>query len=192
MTKHASIKIRLLASTLAVAVTAACAGPEEYGASGTVSSLTQAATPPMGWSSWNTYGCAIDEGLIRRQADALVTSGMRDLGYVYVNVDDCWMATSRDAAGDLQANPRTFPSGIAALANYMHERGLKLGMYSSPGPQTCVGRGVAGLIDERHPGSEGHEQQDAEAFARWGVDYLKYDNCNVPTNWTDEVCRPSR
>jgi alpha-galactosidase len=129
-----------------------------------------ARTPPMGWNSWNHYGCEIDEGLIRRTADAMVASGMRDAGYLYVNIDDCWQG-ERDSDGFLQPDPRRFPSGIRALADYVHARGLKLGLYSDAGAKTCAGR----------TGSQGHEYQDALQFARWGVDYLKYDWCNTGT-----------
>ena len=170
---------------LAFAVSAAmagCAVTDGDGSAATTEDLKGpvAARPPMGWSSWNTFACNIREDLIHAQADALVTSGMRDLGYVYVNLDDCWMAPERDANGDLQADPVRFPSGIAALANAMHARGLKLGIYSSPGPQTCMGRGLQGITTGHHPGSEGHEVQDAARFASWGVDYLKYDRCTAP------------
>ena len=126
-----------------------------------------AATPPMGWNSWNRFGCYIDEQLIRETADALVTSGMAAAGYEYVNIDDCWMDYTRDADGNLQPDPARFPSGIAALADYVHARGLKLGIYSSAGMTTCQGRS----------GSLGFESRDAARFAEWGVDYLKYDNC---------------
>jgi len=129
-----------------------------------------ARTPPMGWNSWNHYGCEIDEGLVRRTADALVANGMRDAGYVYVNIDDCWQG-ERDADGFLQPDPQRFPSGIKALADYVHARGLKLGIYSDAGAKTCGGRA----------GSQGHEYQDALQFARWQVDYLKYDWCNTGT-----------
>jgi Alpha-galactosidase len=129
-----------------------------------------ALAPPMGWNSWNHYGCEIDETLVRRTADALVASGMRDAGYVYVNIDDCWQG-ERDADGFLQPDPERFPSGLKALADYVHERGLKLGIYSDAGTKTCAGR----------PGSQGHEYQDALQFARWGIDYLKYDWCNTGT-----------
>jgi len=129
-----------------------------------------ARTPPMGWNSWNHYGCAIDEALIRRTADAMIANGMRDAGYVYVNIDDCWQG-ERDADGFLQADPQRFPSGIKALADYVHARGLKLGIYSDAGTKTCGGRA----------GSQGHEYQDALQFARWEVDYLKYDWCNTGT-----------
>jgi len=123
--------------------------------------------PPMGWSSWNAFGCAIDEKLIREMADAMVTSGMAAAGYEYVNVDDCWMAPERAADGRLQADPVRFPSGMAALADYVHANGLKLGIYSSAGTKTCQGL----------PASLDHEEIDAVTFAEWGVDLLKYDNC---------------
>eukprot|EP00128_Syssomonas_multiformis_P004472 Colp12_sorted_trinity150504_noHs@20891 len=122
--------------------------------------------PPRGWNSWNQFACEINETLIKRTADAIVTSGLRDAGYVYVNLDDCWQ-TSRDENNIIQADPERFPSGIKALADYMHERGLKLGVYSDAGLQTCEGR----------PGSLGFEEIDAKTYAAWGVDYLKYDNC---------------
>ena len=127
-----------------------------------------AATPPMGWNSWNKYGCAVSEQVVRNMADALVSSGMRDLGYRYVNIDDCWQ-TSRASNGTILHDQNTFPSGMKALADYVHERGLKLGVYSDRGTQTCAGR----------PGSQGYETLDASMYASWGVDYLKYDNCNV-------------
>ncbi|HEY4320356.1 MAG TPA: glycoside hydrolase family 27 protein [Gemmatimonadales bacterium] len=127
-----------------------------------------AATPPMGWNSWNKFGCHVDAQLIEQTADAMVSSGMRDAGYRYVNIDDCWMAKTRDANGDLQADPAHFPGGIKAVADYVHAHGLKLGIYSSAGTATCQGL----------PASLDHEVADAKKFAEWGVDYLKYDNCN--------------
>lgn len=129
-----------------------------------------AATPPMGWNSWNHYGCNIDEALIRRTADALVSSGLRDAGYRYVNLDDCWHG-ARDAAGDIQPDPVRFPSGMKALGDYLHARRLKFGIYSDAGETTCAGR----------PGSQGREFQDAVQYARWGVDYVKYDWCATGT-----------
>jgi alpha-galactosidase len=126
-----------------------------------------AATPPMGWSSWNTFGCAVDEKAIRENADAMVFSGMAALGYVYVNIDDCWMAPQRDPGGRLQADPQRFPGGIKALADYVHAKGLKLGVYSSAGTATCMNL----------PAGLDHEMVDAVTFAEWGVDLLKYDNC---------------
>jgi len=131
---------------------------------------TLALTPPMGWNSWNHYGCNIDEQLIKSTADALVSSGLRDAGYVYVNLDDCWHG-ERDANGNIQPDPARFPSGMKALGDYLHARGLKFGIYSDTGEKTCAGR----------PGSQGYEFQDAAQYARWGVDYVKYDWCNTGT-----------
>jgi alpha-galactosidase len=125
-------------------------------------------TPPMGWNSWNKFGCEISEDLIRQTADAMVQSGMKDAGYKYVNIDDCWEATSRDAKGNLTTDTTRFPSGMKALADYVHSKGLRIGIYSSAGTATCQGR----------PASLDHEQADARTFAGWGIDYLKYDNCN--------------
>ena len=127
-----------------------------------------ALTPPMGWNSWNTFGCDIDENMIREMADVMVSSGMRDAGYEYVNLDDCWHG-QRDADGNIQVDPERFPSGMQALADYVHGRGLKIGIYSDAGWRTCAGR----------PGSRGYEFQDARQYARWGIDYLKYDWCNT-------------
>ena len=131
-----------------------------------------AATPPMGWNSWNHFACNIDETKIRGAADAMVASGMKDAGYKYVIIDDCWQ-TGRDAAGNIVADAQHFPSGIKALADYIHTKGLKFGIYSDAGVKTCGGR----------PGSRGHEYQDAKQYAAWGVDYLKFDWCNTgPAN----------
>ncbi len=127
-----------------------------------------AATPPMGWNSWNTFACDIDEKLIRETADAMVSSGMKDAGYEYVNIDDCWNG-ERDERGFIQPDPERFPSGMKALADHVHSLGLKLGIYSDAGSETCAGR----------PGSRGHEYQDAITYAEWGIDYLKYDWCNT-------------
>ena len=127
-----------------------------------------AKTPPMGWNSWNKFQCNISEQLIRQTADAMVTTGMRDAGYQYVNIDDCWHGT-RDTLGFIRPDSARFPAGIKALADYVHAKGLKLGIYSDAGDKTCAGR----------PGSRGHEYQDAQTYARWGVDYLKYDWCNT-------------
>ncbi|KAJ6738119.1 ALPHA-GALACTOSIDASE/ALPHA-N-ACETYLGALACTOSAMINIDASE [Salix koriyanagi] len=127
-----------------------------------------ARTPPMGWNSWNHFQCNIDERTIKTTADALVSSGLAALGYKYVNIDDCWGEETRDWKGSLRAKASTFPSGIKALADYVHSKGLKLGIYSDAGYSTC---------SKKMPGSLGHEEQDAKTFAEWGVDYLKYDNC---------------
>jgi alpha-galactosidase len=124
-----------------------------------------AKTPPMGWNSWNYFAEKVTDADVRAAADAMVASGMRDAGYVYVNIDDGWQG-ERDAKGVIHPNAR-FPD-MKALAQYVHAKGLKLGIYSSPGPQTCAG----------YTGSLGHEKQDAQTYAEWGVDYLKYDLCS--------------
>ncbi|KAI8618032.1 glycoside hydrolase superfamily [Chytriomyces sp. MP71] len=124
-------------------------------------------SPAMGWNSWNRYGCRVNEELIKQAADYLVDSGLHRLGYEYVNVDDCWQAT-RDSNGRIHENPLTFPSGMQSLADYVHAKGLKFGLYSSAGTFTCQGK----------PGGLGFEVQDAKIYADWGVDYFKYDNCN--------------
>ncbi|MGO9240992.1 MAG: glycoside hydrolase family 27 protein [Bryobacteraceae bacterium] len=127
-----------------------------------------AKTPPMGWNSWNKFGCNVSETLIRGTADAMVASGMKDAGYQFVVIDDCWQV-KRDGNGAIVADPERFPSGIKALADYVHSKGLKFGIYSDAGMKTCAGR----------PGSHGYEFQDARTYAAWGVDYLKYDWCNA-------------
>ena len=129
-----------------------------------------ALTPPMGWNSWNKFGCNVDENMIKEMADAMVSSGMKDAGYEYIVIDDCWQV-SRDSLGNIIADPKRFPSGIKALAEYVHSKGLKFGIYSDAGTKTCQGR----------PGSRGYEYQDARTYAGWGVDYLKYDWCNHST-----------
>ncbi|HEX2602090.1 MAG TPA: glycoside hydrolase family 27 protein [Gemmatimonadaceae bacterium] len=127
-----------------------------------------ALTPPMGWNSWNHFACNVSEELIRETADAMVTSGMRDAGYRYVVIDDCWQV-SRDASRTIVADPQRFPHGIKALADYVHSRGLKFGIYTDAGTKTCQGR----------PGTLGFEERDAQTYARWGVDYVKEDWCNA-------------
>jgi alpha-galactosidase len=126
-----------------------------------------ALTPPMGWNDWNAYKCTVSEALVKQTTDKIVSSGLVAAGYQYVNVDDCWMATSRDASGNLQPDYAKFPDGISGTAAYVHSKGLKFGIYEDAGTNTCKGR----------PGSLGHEKQDTRLFASWGVDYLKYDNC---------------
>lgn len=126
-----------------------------------------AETPPMGWNSWNKFGCDVSEKLIKEIADAMVESGMKDAGYEYVVIDDCWQV-ARDEEGNILADSIRFPSGIKALADYIHSKGLKFGLYSCAGSATCQGR----------PGSRGYQFQDARQYAEWGVDYLKYDWCN--------------
>jgi len=127
-----------------------------------------AKTPQLGWNSWNTFGCNVNEQMIRDMADAVVSSGMKAAGYEYINIDDCWHG-ERDANGNIQANKETFPSGMKALADYVHSKGLKLGIYSDAGNTTCGGR----------PGSRGHEYQDALTYAGWGINYVKYDWCDT-------------
>ena len=125
-----------------------------------------ARTPPMGWNSWNHFACDVSEQLIKETADAMVASGMRDAGYQYVVIDDCWQV-ARDSAGTIVADSQRFPSGIKALADYVHAKGLKFGIYTDAGLKTCQGR----------PGSYGHEAQDMRTYAQWGVDYTKVDWC---------------
>jgi len=125
-----------------------------------------AQTPPMGWNSWNHFRTAVDDPTIRAQAAAMASSGMQNVGYTYINIDDSWQGT-RDSNGNIQANSR-FPD-MAALTAYVHSLGLKIGIYSSPGPTSCAG----------YIGSYGHEAQDAQTFATWGFDYLKYDWCSA-------------
>ncbi|MEP6727665.1 MAG: glycoside hydrolase family 27 protein [Bacteroidota bacterium] len=127
-----------------------------------------AMTPPMGWNSWNKFACNVDEKLIREVADAMVNSGMKAAGYEYINIDDCWHG-DRDSLGFIHPDKTRFPSGMKALADYIHSKGLKLGIYSDAGAQTCGGK----------PGSRGFEAQDALTYAKWGIDYLKYDWCNT-------------
>ena len=129
-----------------------------------------ASTPPMGWNSWNKFGCNVSEDMIRQMADGMVKSGMKDAGYQYVVIDDCWQV-ERDQSGNIVADAKRFPAGIKALADYVHSLGLKFGIYSDAGSMTCAKR----------PGSLGHEYQDALQYASWGVDYLKYDWCNTTT-----------
>lgn len=135
-----------------------------------------AATPPMGWNSWNHFADRVDDSIVRAAADALVESGLAAAGYVYINIDDCWEG-GRDAAGRIFPNSK-FPD-MKALADYVHARGLKLGLYSTPGPITCGG----------YEGSYGHEEQDAKTFAEWGVDYLKYDWCSGARVYRPEEVR---
>ncbi len=141
-----------------------------------------ARTPPMGWNTWNTFGCEISETLIRQTVDALAANGMAALGYKYVVVDDCWFDPSRDAQGNLQGHPTRFPSGMKALGDYIHSKGLKFGIYQVPVDKTCAQyfNSFPGAT-----GSKGHEEQDARQFAAWGVDYLKYDWCS-PQGTIDE------
>src|SRR5262245_31344405 len=152
----------LLISSVGAAVVVVTATPAQALQNGL------AVTPPMGWNDWNAYGCNVSEALVKQTADKIVSSGLAAAGYQYVNIDDCWMQHSRDAAGNLQPDFTKFPDGISGTAAYVHSKGLKLGIYEDAGTATCAG----------FPGSLGHETADARLFASWGVDYLKYDNCN--------------
>ena len=124
-------------------------------------------TPPMGWNSWNKFKCHINEDLIRKTADRIVSLGLDKLGYKYVNLDDCWQLTRNSTTNRIQPDPITFPSGMKALGDYIHSKGLKYGVYTSAGTMTC----------EKRPGGLYYEEIDAKDYAEWGVDYLKYDNC---------------
>ena len=132
-----------------------------------------AKTPPMGWNSWNKFAGRVDEATVRSIADAMASNGMKEAGYTYINIDDTWEG-ERDARGNIQTNKK-FPD-MKALADYVHGKGLKLGIYSSPGPHTCAG----------YEGSYAHEEQDAHTYANWGIDYLKYDWCDARNYYTDE------
>jgi len=132
-----------------------------------------APTPPMGWNSWNKFAGKVDDAVVRGAADAIVDTGMKDAGYIYINIDDTWQG-QRDSQGNITAN-RKFPD-MKALTDYVHSKGLKIGIYSGPGPKTCAG----------YEGSYGHEEQDARTFAQWGFDYLKYDWCSAERIYKDE------
>lgn len=136
---------------------------------GTVSALENGLgkTPQMGWNTWNKFACNITEDLIKRSADKIVELGLDKLGYNYVNIDDCWMLEQRDANGHMVPDPVAFPSGMKSLGDYIHNKGLKYGIYSSAGNMTC----------QKRAGSLHYEDIDAQDWADWGVDYLKYDNC---------------
>ena len=136
-------------------------------------------TPPLGWNSWNVFHENINEKQIQEIADAMVSSGLKDAGYIYLNLDDNWMDTKRDANGDLQNNPKTFPSGMKAIADYVHSKGLKFGLYGDRGKRTCHHYNSNW---DSQSGSNGREEQDAKKLAEWGVDYWKYDNCDSDPN----------
>jgi len=148
---------------------------------GTASTGALAATPPMGWNSWNKFGGSVTDTLVRGIADAMVSSGMQAVGYQYINIDDMWQASNRDSSGNIVPDNTKFPNGMKALADYVHGKGLKLGLYSDRGTKTCAGK----------PGSYSYEAKDAQTYASWGVDYLKYDNCspaagsNIQTDYTN-------
>jgi alpha-galactosidase len=134
-----------------------------------------AKTPPMGWNSWNKFACNVSEKLIKEATDAMVISGMKEAGYQYVVIDDCWQI-GRDDQGNIIADPARFPSGMKALSDYVHSKGLKFGLYSDAGTLTC----------QKRPGGRGYEFQDARQYAAWGVDYLKYDWCSHGTQNSED------
>jgi alpha-galactosidase len=164
------------AGTSGMTGTGGAAGAGAGGSGGMPAAL--GATPPMGWNSWNTFQCNMTETLIKQIADTIVSSGMQAAGYQYVNLDDCWM-DGRDSSGNIRWNTTKFPSGIPALADYVHGKGLKLGIYETPNTSTCVGL-YGGISPSVAVGSLGHETSDAKSFAAWGIDYLKYDKCQGP------------
>jgi len=170
------VRVRLwrIVATLIVsgAVSAGCTHPAPAGG------IPVPTTPPMGWNSWNS-GIHMTQQSVRATIDALVASGMRDAGYRYVNLDAGWAAPTRDAAGHLQADPDTFPDGMAALARYAHDRKMLLGLYASPYNQSCG--------QDPRTASAGHETADAQTFAAWGIDYLKYDWCSTDADHADQV-----
>ena len=171
---RARTRITVLASALTLLAAGITLTTAQVGSASPVDTSPDQATaslstPPMGWNSWPGYGCGVTESVVKAAADAMASDGLAGAGYKYVNIDDCWQDTARDAQGKLQSNPTRFPSGIKALADYVHAKGLKLGIYEDAGTSTCGG----------YPGSLGHETTDAQTFADWGVDYLKYDNCNA-------------
>src|SRR5439155_7175449 len=163
MTSSPCLSLRVLPAVLVLLTAGALFAPSSL----SQASSSVAQTPPMGWNSWNKFACNVSDKLIREMADAMVSSGMQAAGYQYVNIDDCWQV-SRDAQGQIVADPQRFPSGMKALADYVHAKGLKFGVYSDAGTGTC----------EKRPGSKDHETIDARTYAGWGVDYLKYDWCN--------------
>ncbi|KXN90847.1 putative alpha-galactosidase B [Leucoagaricus sp. SymC.cos] len=136
--------------------------------------------PALGWNTWNAYRCDINATKVLAAANQFVSLGLKSAGYEYVNIDDCWSVMSRDSSGKIVPDPNKFPNGISGVASQVHALGLKMGIYSDAGTKTCAG----------YPGSLGNELVDATTFASWGIDYLKYDNCNVPSNWTDASSPP--
>jgi len=169
------VGLRLCSILVALSVVcggvAGCAAPTDSGA-------PQRLTPPMGWNSWNS-GIPLTEDMVKATADAMVSSGMRDAGYRYVNLDAGWAAPTRTSEGTLRADPKAFPHGIAALARYVHDRGMLLGLYASPYDETCG--------QDPRIASAGHEDTDARTFAAWGVDYLKYDWCHTDADHANQV-----
>ena len=167
--------LRAALATLALAVAGTAAVQLSSAAPAAALDNGLAKTPPMGWNDWNAFGCNVSAALVEQTAQAIVSSGLRDAGYSYVNIDDCWALPDRDANGNLVPSPTKFPDGIKAVADFVHGLGLKLGIYEDSGTRTCSSSGG-------FSGSLGHENADALQFAQWGVDYLKYDDCNQPAD----------
>ncbi|WP_309236654.1 ricin-type beta-trefoil lectin domain protein [Micromonospora sp. S-DT3-3-22] len=177
-------RIRTLLAVLATTATVAAGTALTHASPASAAPGSPAVRPPLGWNSWNSFGCNINEAKIRGAADAMVNSGMRAAGYQYVVVDDCWQATTRDAAGNLRSDPVRFPSGMKALGDYIHSKGLKFGIYQAPREETCAQyfNALGGAT-----GALNHEQQDANTFASWGVDFLKYDWCSPWGTLNDQI-----
>jgi alpha-galactosidase len=173
-------RLPAIAAVLVTAAATLAASPSPV----TAAEGSPAVRPPLGWNSWNTFGCDINEAKIRAAADAMVSSGMKAAGYQYVVVDDCWQATTRDSAGNLRGDAVRFPSGMKALGDYIHGKGLKFGIYQAPREKTCAQyfNAIGGST-----GALGHEQQDATTFASWGVDFLKYDWCSPWGTLNDQI-----
>jgi alpha-galactosidase len=165
---HSPLRRMLGAAVVLVGLVTSGPGVQPVSTQGQPAWMEIARKPPMGWNSWNKFGCNVSETLIKEVADAMVSSGLKDAGYQYVVIDDCWQV-SRDANGTIIPDPGRFKGGMKALADYVHSKGLKFGVYSDAGARTCEGR----------PGSSGYEVEDARQYAAWGVDYLKYDWCNT-------------
>ncbi|KAK7035482.1 hypothetical protein VNI00_011775 [Paramarasmius palmivorus] len=149
--------------------------PPEYTPSRSVGKL-----PALGWNTWNAYRCDISEAKVLAAANSFVSLGLKDAGYQYVNIDDCWSLRNRGGNGRIVPDPNKFPNGISGVASQVHALGLKIGIYSDAGTLTCA----------QYPASLGREALDAQTFSEWGIDYLKYDNCNVPGNWSDSASPP--
>ncbi|GAA2200364.1 glycoside hydrolase family 27 protein [Streptomyces bangladeshensis] len=177
---------RMLRLLAAGALTLSACATASVGTTAQAAPGSPALTPPLGWNSWNSFGCGITEAQVRQAADAMVSSGMKAAGYQYVVVDDCWFDPQRDPAGNLRANPTKFPSGMKALGDYIHGKGLKFGIYQAPNEKTCA-QGVGTYPGST--GSKGHEAQDAATFASWGVDYLKYDWCSGSGTLSEQIAR---
>jgi len=173
-------RLALLTTLAATALLGALAAPSSPA---TALDNGVARTPPMGWNDWNSFGCNVSESLVKQMADAIVSKGLAAAGYQYVVVDDCWFNPTRDSAGNLQGNSSRFPSGMKALGDYLHGKGLKFGIYMTPYKTCAQGTGAYSGTT----GSSGHEQQDARQFAAWGVDYLKYDWCSGSGTVNDQI-----